>query len=141
MAASTRLPHDHRNAVRVRVVEPNFGRPQIAQPGLDFFSRMLPSVLRMIPIEIDHVICLEIKTLVPEAFQNIVINEPLHIMGTRRNIEHRNWTLQSDLRIEARQLTTEFGDRFTSGIAVLQTQFSKLLPYRSVSELTKCSHS
>ena len=46
---------------------------EVCQLSLDLPFGMLPGVVRMIPVEIDHVVGFVIERLVPEAFQEIVI--------------------------------------------------------------------
>ena len=49
----------------------------------DFFWIMLPSIVRMIPVEIDHVVGFVIERLVPEALQKIVVEQASGHRGCR----------------------------------------------------------
>src|ERR1700676_2311409 len=67
MASSPGLGHERGDSVRIRVVEPILDHPELSKPTLDLLDRVLPGVMRVIPVEIDHVVDFKIKSFVPEA--------------------------------------------------------------------------
>ena len=97
--SSCRLGQQHRDAIRVGVMKAIRFHAESIEPRGDFFRIMLPSVVRMIPIEIDHVVGFVIERIVPEAFHEVVIEQPLHVMDTGRNAKNRNGLFQRYRRI------------------------------------------
>lgn len=63
----------------------------------------------MVPVEIDHIVCFEIKGLIPKAFDKIVVDKPLNVMGASRRAENLDWLAQSDLGVLANPITTRAG--------------------------------
>src|SRR5262249_37763483 len=66
-----------RNAVRIRIVKVVVFDTKLPNPALDLFNGVLPRVVRMIPVEIDHVIGFEIESVVPEALDEPVVDKTL----------------------------------------------------------------
>src|ERR1041384_4170210 len=101
---------------------------------------MLPSIVRMIPVEVHHVIRLEIKRLIPEALQKRVIDQPLNVMSPGRYPERLDRTVQRDPRIQPAQLSSELGNAFASRVAFLGRKLGELRAKMRIAELPRRTH-
>src|SRR5262249_20202827 len=104
LTISMGLGHQHRDTVRIGIMKAHLLSAEVPEPALHFLRCVLPGVMRMIPIEIDHVVGLIVEGLVPEALEKIVINEPLDIVRTSRDIQDGDRLGEANLGVEAREL-------------------------------------
>src|SRR5690348_15880490 len=101
---------------------------------------MLPSVVRMIPVEIDHIIGLVVERLVPEAFQEIVVQQSLYVVRSSMNSEHGNRLLKRDRSVQPRQLPAELGDSFTCRVTLLRGERHEVLANMIIGKYARRSH-
>src|SRR5262249_56888788 len=74
-----------RDAIWIGIIKSVLANAYRLQPTLDFFRRMLPSILRIIPIEIDHIVRFKIECIIPITFDEVVVDQPLNVV---RSEEH-----------------------------------------------------
>src|SRR5262249_16417609 len=101
----------HRNPVRIGIIELIVADTQCPQPALDLLGCMLPCIVRIIPIEVDHVIRFKIEGFVPKALNEVIIQKPLDVVRAGRNAEDLDGLCQRNRRIEAAQFASHFGQR------------------------------
>src|SRR5262249_40735398 len=96
----------YRDAIWIGIIKTVLSDAHRLQPTLDFLRRMLPSILWMIPIKIDHIVRFKIESIIPKTFNEVVVHQPLHVVSARGNTEDLNGLLQRDGRVQPRQLAS-----------------------------------
>ena len=108
-----------RDAIWIGIIKSVLANAYRLQPTLDFFRRMLPSVLWIIPIEIDHIVRFKIECIIPITFDEVIVDQPLNVVSARGNAEDLDGLLQRDGRVQLRQLASHL----SKASARLQTSF------------------
>ena len=93
------LGEKYRDAVRIGIIELVFPHAQLVEPASHFLFGMLLGIVRMVPIEVHHVVGLEIEGVIPEALQKGVINQSLHIMRSGGDAEDFDRPAERDRRV------------------------------------------
>src|SRR5580704_5739271 len=140
MASSPRPGHERGDPVRIRVIESILDNPELSKPTLDLLDRVLPGVMRVIPVEIDHVVDFKIESVVPEAFDEPVVDQALHIVRSGRDVQDVDGLGQRDLGIEAAELTPELGKGPAGRIAFLGRHLGEVPADILIAELTRGPH-
>ncbi|MCY7306948.1 MAG: hypothetical protein LH632_12525, partial [Rhodoferax sp.] len=76
--------------------------PGSRKPGLDFRQCVSSAKLRVIPVIVDDGICLCVQLRVPEAFEEKVVQQALHVIGTGVNAQDL-YSRDSHFGLELRQ--------------------------------------
>src|SRR5262249_45431332 len=130
----------YRDAIWIGIIKTVLLDAHRFQPALDLFRRMLPSILWMIPVKIDHIVRFQIECVIPEAFDEIVVNEPLNVVRAGGNAEDLDRLLQRDGRGQPSQLASHFGSCPTFFQTSFRRQLAKFSSNVVVADLPGCAH-
>src|SRR5215204_3176348 len=104
---------EHGNSVGISIMECIIFDAQGLQPAVHLVFRVLPRIVRVVPIEIDHVVCFEVERIVPKALDEIVVDQSLDVMCAGGDPEHFNWLFEGDTSADSAQFTSHFGQGTT----------------------------
>src|SRR5579871_5018028 len=117
-----------------------FPDPQLIQPAAHFILVVLPGVVRVIPVEIHHVVRFEIERFIPETLEEVVVEQSLNVVLAGRDAESRHALLQLDLRVEPRQLPAQFREPFAGKVARLGGELHEFAAQVLIGELAGSAH-
>ena len=74
-----------RDTVGVGVLDSVARHSKLIEPTLHLFFSVLPSVVWVVPVKVNHVVCCEVEGIIPKTLQEIVVQEPLYFVTPRWN--------------------------------------------------------
>src|SRR5262245_48392901 len=113
---------------------------EVPEPPPDFLGRVLPGVFRVIPVEVHHRVGVLVERGIPEALDEVVVDEALDVVRAGGNAEHLNRALERDARIEATQRSPEVGQGPARLETILGRELLEMVTDVLITKLPRGSH-